>query len=366
MFEQFSPTNKSSWKAQIEKDLKGKPYEELIWQLNKELGFEPFYTREEMGQQAPLTNHSGNNWQIAEKISVEDYKVANSNALEGLLGGADALELAISRKPSATDITQLFDQVELSYISVHFRLKVDDISLMETVLQRFSELVTSRGYNPAEIRGSIRCRIADSTENWEKIRQLLYWSKTALPGFRPLVIDGEDFTQPADKLGNCLEQAVLAIDRLTDLGMSVKDVHDQIRFHLLIGKQYFVEIAKIRALKLLWLHVQQAYKITEMDLPPISAGCDARDYDSDQNTNMIRATTMALAAAIAGVDSLTVLPSDEKGETSFHRRIARNVQHLLKMESYIDRVADPSAGAFYIEKMTAEIAEQVWRKFGSQ
>ena len=82
MFEQFSPTNKDSWKNQIEKDLKGKPYSELIWHLNNELNFEPFYTKEEIGQTSPLASGSGNNWHISEQITVVDCRKANATALE--------------------------------------------------------------------------------------------------------------------------------------------------------------------------------------------------------------------------------------------------------------------------------------------
>lgn len=366
MFEQFSPTNKTNWKAQIEKDLKGKPYEELIWHLSEELHFEPFYTRAELGQPAPLNSNSGNNWHIAEPILVDDYKTSNSKALEGLMGGAEALELAISKKPTAAEMAQLFDQVELTYIAVHFRLQDGDIGLMEAVLEQFSSLVDARAYPPHEIRGSIGINLIDKQENWEKVKHILNRFKLLLPQFRLLTIEAAECSKTEEVLVHCLEKAVLAVDRLSDLGMSVADVHEQISFRLLIGKQYFVEIASIRALKLLWLHIQKAYNVEALELPPIGAGCNVRDYNADQNMNMIRATTIALSAAIGGVDCLAVLPSDLKGETAFQRRIARNVQHLLKMESYIDRVSDPAAGAYYIEKMTADFAGRAWEIFSSK
>ena len=366
MFEQFSPTNKDSWKNQIEKDLKGKPYSELIWNLNNEQSFEPFYTKEEIGQTSPLASRSGNNWQIAEQITVVDCRKANATALEGLLGGADALEINISKNLSSADMAALFDGIELPFISVHFNLETDDLELVESVLKHFSNQVTAREFNPAEIRGSISYYSADKPEIWEKIGRLMSWAKTALPGFQLLAVGADTQLDAEDKLLTCLENAVVAMDKLSDLGMPVHEIHKHIRFRLPIGKQYFVEIANIRALKLLWLHVQKAYKIGGLETPPISAAFDNYSYDNEQNTNMIRATTMALSATIGGVDCLIVKPSDEKGETAFQRRIARNVQHLLKMESYIDRVADPAAGAYYIEKMTSEIAARVWEKFISR
>jgi methylmalonyl-CoA mutase len=108
--------------------------------------------------------------------------------------------------------------------------------------------------------------------------------------------------------------------------------------------------------------MMKAYGIEKEDFPSITAYFSSLSFDENENTNMIRATTMALSAVTGGVDTLNVMTADHKG-SAFHRRMARNVQHLLKMECYLDRITDPAAGSFYIEQLTAKIAETAWQKF---
>ena len=109
----------------------------------------------------------------------------------------------------------------------------------------------------------------------------------------------------------------------------------------------------------------KAHELKNIEIPAIEAHFSNTDFVTDPNTNMIRATTQAMSVVLGGVNRLTVLPSDAiEGEpTDFSRRIARNVQHLLTMESFMDRVVDPAKGSYYIEKLTEKIAEAAWSEF---
>ena len=101
----------------------------------------------------------------------------------------------------------------------------------------------------------------------------------------------------------------------------------------------------------------------------VSARFRADVYTDDLHTNMIAATTMAMSAVLGGADRLTVLPFDTGREEqspypqAFSRRIARNVQQLLKLESGLAEVADPAAGSYYIEQLTRQLAEKAWEEF---
>jgi methylmalonyl-CoA mutase len=108
-----------------------------------------------------------------------------------------------------------------------------------------------------------------------------------------------------------------------------------------------------------------SYRAENPVMPPIEAQLAPTVQTSDPNYNIIQSTTQAMAAIIGGVDRLTVLPSDafQGATTDFSRRIARNVQHILKMESYLDWVADPAAGSYFIEKLTLHLAEAAWNSF---
>src|SRR5690606_19484509 len=120
-----------------------------------------------------------------------------------------------------------------------------------------------------------------------------------------------------------------------------------------------------RALKILWANVLEAYGV-KVQMPFIEVHFAPESQDNNINTNMIRAATQALSAVIGGADRLYVLPANAalgEASMSFTRRIARNVQHLLQMESHVDKVFDAGAGSYYIEKLTNILAEKAWAKF---
>lgn len=368
MFNDFKSVDKITWKTQIEKDLKGKPYQELIWQLGEDIVLEPFYQQADTNAtRPPLHQHLANEWNIGEWIAHNDQKQANALALEALSGGANALTFVINRGVSQTELGQLLDGIELPYISTHFYYEGKKVNMAQKKMEHFYHYAQSKGFDTTQLQGSLQIAPLGAEPNWKSVAALSQWLHKHLPNFKSLVINGNEFytddTATATSLAKIIHRATHTIEMLQSQGMDIAQINNMMSFNILIGKSYFVNIAKIRALKLLWLNIQKTYHIENATLPPIVAHFDTRAYDDNPNTNMIRATTMALSAAIGGCDTLCVLPSDMKGETAFSRRIARNVQHLLKMESYINQVADPAAGAYYIEQLTDELALKAWDIF---
>jgi len=161
----------------------------------------------------------------------------------------------------------------------------------------------------------------------------------------------------------------LYLEKLTERGLSPAEAANTLQFSIALGKSYFLEIARIRAFKLLWLNVLKAWG-APLDYPAVEAHFQPEAYSDELHTNMIRATTMAMSAVLGGADRLTVLPYDAGREAqatysqSFSRRIARNVQHLLKMESFFHEIPDAAAGSYYIEKLTQQLAEKAWAELG--
>lgn len=370
MFQQFSPVTKTTWKAQIEKDLKGKPYEDLIWQLTQDLSIEPFYQKDEIEEKATFVKSTNNNdWDICEYIEHPNQKEGNKLALQALSGGANALVLKIDRGVSAAEMADLLKDITLPYISTHFYYDGKKVSMAQKKMEHFVRFAEAEGFDTKELKGSLQIAPLGGEPNWTKVKGLIEWGAINLPQFSFLTIDAAEFhnsdADVSETLAQTIARGVDALEHLTAQGMSIETINKTISFDISIGKSYFLNISKIRALKLLWLNVLKAYGVQSVDSPSIRANFHPTEFNDDQNTNMIRATTMALSAAIGGVDCLTVLASEKKGETAFARRIARNVQHLLKMESYIDKVADPSAGSYYIEQLTDEIAKKAWGRFAN-
>ncbi|MCD8072173.1 MAG: acyl-CoA mutase large subunit family protein, partial [Alistipes sp.] len=156
--------------------------------------------------------------------------------------------------------------------------------------------------------------------------------------------------------------------KLMEAGLTADQAASSIRFSMAVSSNYFMEIAKFRAARMLWANIMKAYspecdRAQKMFIHAVTSKWNLSVYDP--YVNMLRGTTEAMSASIAGVHSLEVLPFDAAYEapTEFSSRIARNVQLLLKNESHFDSVVDPSGGSYYIEKLTRSIAEQAWALF---
>ena len=178
-----------------------------------------------------------------------------------------------------------------------------------------------------------------------------------------LMSDNESLLVEALKKGNDI------LETINNLGLDIKNHHSQIQFSISINDNYFASIAKIRALKLLWQNVLTAWDKDLVANSPIEVHLTPNSQTEEDNYNKIKATTQAMSAVIGGADRLYIYPSDafqNENGTTFSRRIALNVHHLLEQESYLDRVIDPSAGSYFIEELTNRIAEKAWQQFQNQ
>lgn len=374
-FAEFPPSTKAEWLAQLSKDLKGKPLSELDWQLESDIRLSAVYTAEDLGTPPPplVNGRIDNAWQVGEYINVGDAGAANAQALEGLRGGVNAPLFRFYHLPNVEELAILLADIEPSFISVHFAPHYPDKDPAE-LFRNLVYYTRRRGVPLADIRGSLDFDpLLDwTTPPWPPLVRLLRFADRYMPQFKVLQVNGQVFHtgagDSAQELAWIVAKGVAYIDHLAALGVPPAMTNRHLQFSLAIGKRYFVEIAKIRALKLLWTNVLAAYGIDDAHtvLPPIAAHVAADSQVEDREYNMISAATQAMSAAIGGADSLYVLPADAATSdvsTGFTRRIARNVQHLLQMESHLDRVADPAAGSYYIETLTHALATSAWAQF---
>jgi methylmalonyl-CoA mutase len=140
------------------------------------------------------------------------------------------------------------------------------------------------------------------------------------------------------------------------------------QFVFAVGSNYFMEIAKLRAARMLWAKIVDAYKPKDKNycktfIHVVTSTWNKTLYDP--YVNMLRSTTEAMSAALGGADSITVNPFDSvyKDSDEFSERIARNIQIILKEEAHFDKVSDPAGGSYYIENLTNSIAEKAWELF---
>lgn len=390
LFSEFPPVSTQDWEAKITVDLKGADYEKkLIWKTNEGIKVRPYYRAEDLQKLGYLAGTPGefpfirgnktaaNDWHVRQDIVVENIENANKKALEVLNKGVTSLGFVL---PKGTELDKkslsaLLKDICLGAIEVNFSGH-GVWNLAETFNQYIKEvnydanLEGSFSYDPlgrfvlkGNFCGGSLDTVVDRTVN-------LVRGTSALPKFRAIAVNGVHFANAGasvvQELGFALAMGAEYLSLLTDKGLSVAQVASKIKFNFGVSANYFMEIAKFRAARLLWAKVVEAYDPNSkvaMNIHAETTKWNLTAYDA--YVNMLRTTTESMSAVIAGVDSLTVLPFDVTFEnpTDFAERIARNQQIILKEESYLDKIVDPSAGSYYIENLTDAIVTEAWNLF---
>ncbi|GAB4498831.1 MAG: hypothetical protein OHK0019_34860 [Saprospiraceae bacterium] len=365
-FSEFPPVSKDEWLRQVAKDLKGKPLEELVWQIGDDLKVSPFAHADDFKESPLPFSGEPNNWEICEDVLVNEAVAANYQAIEALEGGTEGLRFFFEKSPDAAVFEEIFDKIHLDFIGLHFAGKgvSENPGAILGNLERLAKqkeisiqnLRGSLGYDPAATAGIV---------DWRYLVDLLAFAKEKFPKFKLMTVT---IPPSIDGLATGLKSGNLYLEKLAERGLSVPLAAEFLQFSMPVGKSYFLEIARIRAFKLLWLNVLKAWG-SSLNYPVIEAHFQPEAYSDELYTNMVRATTMAMSAVLGGANRLTVLPYDAGRESqatysqSFSRRIARNVQHLLKMESFFNEIPEPTSGSFYIETLTNELAQRAWSAF---
>ena len=365
---EFPPVTKAQWTAQVEKDLKGRPLKDLHWQTSEGLLFDPFGHADDFPTPpAPLVAARAS-WAVCEHIEAQDPVAANAQALDALQGGAEALSFGLSKPPKSDFFDVLLEGIFLDYVELHFGGPgvVENPGGVLAFLQKKAE---QQGVPTQNLRGSLGYDLGDPTiplKDWRYTADLLAFADEQFPNFRCLCLKtDDDEVGPIGELSNFLKMADLTMTRLIRAGAHADQFARHITFEMSVGKSYFVEVAKLRAFHLLWYNFLKQWKATLVP-PHLSVVFKPEAYGDDLYTNMIRATTMAMSGILGGAARLTVLPFDadradqSQRDPAFGRRIARNVQHLLKMESGLDQFPDPAAGSYYVEQLTGKYAEMAW------
>ena len=155
---------------------------------------------------------------------------------------------------------------------------------------------------------------------------------------------------------------------LTDAGVKADEVARRIKFNMGVSSNYFMEIAKFRAARMVWAQIVEQYKPESKLSSKMLCHAETSRFNQtiyDAHVNLLRSQTETMSAALAGVDSITTTPFDVPYKTpdAFSERIARNQQFLLKEESHLDKVVDPAGGSYYVETLTVSLAKEAWKLF---
>jgi len=392
LFSEFPPVPTEKWEEAIIKDLKGADYEKkLVWHTIEGFKVKPYYRAEDLEGleyldsnpgQMPYTRgkHTDNNvWDVRQDIHIADPKEANRVALDAVERGATSLGFCTKGIHSLDDMATLLKGIYINAVSINFMCSEDYLQL----LKLYVEYARKQGFDPKELCGSCEFDLfryalkhgkfhRGEAEDFQMAKQLVDYAHEALPKFRVLTVHGSLLhnagSNIVQELGFSLAAANELVARLTDLGCKMEHVAKSIVLNVGIGSTYFMEMAKIRAARLLWSKIVEQYKpecdcAYKLYVHATTSAWNQSVYDP--YVNMLRSTTETMSACIAGVDSITTNPFDIAFESpdGFGYRIGRNQQILLKEESYMDKIVDPAAGSYYIENLTDSIAQYAWQNF---
>ncbi len=404
LFSDFPPVSTQEWMDKIMVDLKGADFEKkLVWKTNEGFKVKPFYRQEDLeglktteglpGQYPYVRGikKDDNTWFIRQDIVVEDAAEANAKALDILNKGVDSLGFQIKAKElSAEYLDTLLKDICCECIELNFSTcQRHTLQLAQLLVAYFQK----KGYAPEKLKGSLNFDpISKMMQKGKDVSAVIATGKELVetlagyPHFRCIAVNSVQLNNAGayiyQELGYALAWGNEYLNQLVEAGVPAALAAKKIKFNFGITSNYFMEIAKFRAARMLWADIVKQYQPKCPRTDCKNTGADGTCYCAckmvahaetsnfnltlfDAHVNLLRTQTEAMSAAIAGVNSITVSPFDKTYETpnDFSERIARNQQLLLKEESHLNRIVDPAAGSYYIENLTVSIAKEAWKLF---
>ncbi|WP_165370467.1 methylmalonyl-CoA mutase family protein [Hymenobacter persicinus] len=373
-FPEFEPVGTAAWQDRIRRDLKGADPEALVWTTADGFPVQPFYHVEALAalggapQPQVRPGATGANW-----LNVPTYAVAAlsnghaaiDRAADALARGADGAHFDLA-DAAAFDVEYLHSRLPLATTYVGYSLRIGAAEFVERLLLT----------EPAGLRGFLRFdpvtdHAPDQAGQLAELRTVLTRTRH-LPDFRPLTLNGAFFANRGgtvtQQLAFTLAAAATYLSELPNDTLTVAEVAAALQVQMGLNPNYFLEIAKLRALRRLWATLLHAYGLPAEAATALRIFAGTSTWSKttlDPHTNLLRVTTETMAAVLGGADAVSVAPFDSlfHDPNEFSDRLARNLPIILREESQLHRVADPAAGSYYLETLTDQLAQGGWSQF---
>ncbi len=402
------------WRARAEKELRGRPLEDLIWQTPEGIAVKPVYTAEDaeplghlgsMPGEAPFvrgprsTMYAGRPWTIRQYAGFSTAEESNAFYRRALAGGQQGVSVAFdlathrgydSDHPrvdgdvgkagvaidSVEDMKILFDEIPLGEISVSMTMN----GAVIPVLASFIVAGEEQGVDRAQLSGTIQNDILKEfmvrntyiyppEPSMRIVADIIEYTSKEMPRFNSISISGYHMQEAGanlvQELAFTLADGKEYVQAAVDRGMDVDAFAGRLSFFFAIGMNFFMEAAKLRAARLLWHRIMTGFGAKKPGSLMLRTHCQTSGVslqEQDPYNNVVRTAYEAMSAVLGGTQSLHTNSFDEAIglPTDFSSRIARNTQLILQNETGVTNVVDPLAGSYYVEKLTADLAEAAW------
>ena len=411
LFSDFEFPSYETWYETTVASLKGKPFEKLVRNSAEDIEIRPMYRAEDVADiehlgtlpgQFPFVRgttaqgYQKQPWQIAQAISSSLPADFNRAVLADLARGQTAVNIPLDPPtrlgldPQQSEAGQVGLQGVSASTATDFATMLNevDITANPVIVQAGSAafpiaaLLVASQDDASALSGVIENDpIAFLLENgrfptnlniaYNEMSMLAQWAAAHAPNLRTIGLNGtayhEGGASAVQELAFVLATAVSTIRAVQERGLDINTIANQMHVTFGVGGNFFMEVAKLRAARLLWAQMMTAFGADEaaQKLHCHVTTAQHNKTITDAHVNMLRATTEAFSGAVGGVDSMNVAPFDDAKRPSdeFSRRIARNVQIILQEEANLTSLVDPAGGSWYVEYLTDQIAAKAWALF---
>jgi methylmalonyl-CoA mutase len=392
LFGIFPPVETSEWENRILEDLKGADYrKKLVWNTAEGFDLMPYYREEHTRNIASAdalpgsypfvrgNDAASNDWEIRQDIETDELTEANRLAKDAISRGANGIGLVAADLETVQDLEELLRDICPSQTALHFGAAPSYPALARML----TAYCTAQNLPAERMKGSLDfdplSYLLLNGDFWKsekadlgEVATMIKLGKEHLPAMNVISVNGHYFNSAgatlSQELGFSLAMGAEYLSLATEAGLSADDAAQRMMFSFGIGSDYFPEIARLRAARLLWAKIVEQFRPAEEASMKMHIHCNASSSNKtlyDPYVNLLRSTTEAMSAILGGTQSLSILPFDTffKDPDEFSTRLSRNQQIILKEEAYLDKVVDPAAGSYYIENLTRLIAEAAWKIF---
>jgi methylmalonyl-CoA mutase len=400
----------ADWEALAGRELGGRSSASLIWRTPEGIAVKPLYTAEDLAQLehdgglpgfAPFvrgpraTMYANRPWTVRQYAGFSTAEESNAfyrqNLAQGQMGLSVAFDLATHRGydsdhprvvgdvgkagvaiDSVEDMKILFDGIPLDRMSVSMTMN----GAVLPVLAGYIVAAEEQGVPTAKLAGTIQNDILKEfmvrntyiyppAPSMRIVADIIAYTAKHMPKFNSISISGyhmqEAGATAVQELAFTLADGIEYVRAALSRGLKIDEFAPRLSFFFAIGMNFFMEIAKLRAARLLWAQLMQPFEPQKPESLALRTHCQTSGVsltEQDPYNNVVRTTVEAMAAALGGTQSLHTNALDEALAlpTPFSARIARNTQLILQEETGITKVIDPLGGSYYVEALTASLA----------